>query len=84
MVMPVLPPSLAANTRSGYSIANAPKAQSAARKPVSPRAAQAAGSTPLVTVPGGATTSMQRNTPSLLGMLISNTHFAAVRLAAAV
>ena len=32
------------------------------------RAAQAAGSTPLPTVPGGQITSMARKTPSLLGM----------------
>ena len=38
------------------------------RKPVSPRAAHAAGSTELAMVPGGAVTSMARNTPSLLGM----------------
>jgi len=61
-----------------------PKAQSAARNPVNPRAAQAAGSTPLVMVPGGAITSMQRNTPSLLAMFTDSTDFAAVKDAAAV
>ena len=68
MVMPVLPPSEAAKTFSGSIIASAPKAQSTMRKPVSPRAAQAAGSTALVMVPGGAETVMARNTPSLLGI----------------
>src|SRR6476659_7833551 len=63
--MPVLPPSDAAYTRSGYSCANAPKQQSTPRKPVSPRAAHAAGSLPLVIVPGGAITLIGRNTPSL-------------------
>ena len=38
------------------------------RKPVRPRAAQAAGSTTLAMVPGGALTSIARNTPSLFGM----------------
>ena len=47
--------------------------QSTMRKPVRPRAAQAAGSTPLPTVPGGQITSMARNTPSLLGMLGGST-----------
>ena len=42
--------------------------QSVMRKPVRPRAAQAAGSTPLPTVPGGQITSIARNTPSLFGM----------------
>ena len=42
--------------------------QSTMRKPVRPRAAQAAGSTPLAMVPGGQITSIARNTPSLFGM----------------
>jgi len=66
--MPVLPPSPAAFTRSGSIMASAPNMQSVMRKPVRPRAAHAAGSTPLPTVPGGQTTSMARNTPSLFGM----------------
>ena len=37
----------------GQHLANAPNMQSTIRKPVRPRAAQAAGSTPLPTVPGG-------------------------------
>ena len=65
-------------------MASAPKAQSVARKPVRPRAAQAAGRTPLVMVPGGAVTSTQRNTPSLLGMLTERMDFIAVKQAAAV
>ena len=68
MDTPVLPPSEQANTLSGAHCASAPKAQSTMRKPVSPRAAQAAGSTALAMVPGGAVTSMARNTPSLFGM----------------
>ncbi len=84
MVSPVLPPSEAAITRSGYSCASAPNAQSTPRKPVSPRAAQAAGSLPLVMVPGGAITLIGRNTPSLFGMLIDSTDFTAVKLIAAV
>ena len=43
--------------------------QSTMRKPVRPRAAQAAGNTALAIVPGGAVTSIARNTPSLFGML---------------
>ena len=82
--MPVLPPSEAANTRSGYSIASAPKQQSAARNPVSPRAAHAAGGRPCVMVPSGAITVIGRNTPSLFGMFTDSTDFAAVKLAAAV
>ncbi len=54
------------------------------RKPVSPRAAQAAGSTPLAIVPAGAITSMARNTPSLLGMFSDSTDFTAVKVAALV
>src|ERR671935_1269087 len=68
METPVLPPSPAAFTLSGSIIASAPNMQSTMRNPVSPRAAQAAGSTPLPTVPGGQITSIARNTPSLLGM----------------
>ena len=68
MEMPVLPPSPAALTLSGSIIASAPNMQSTMRKPVSPRAAHAAGSTPLPTVPGGQITSIARNTPSLFGM----------------
>ena len=78
MVMPVLPPSEAANTFSGSIIASAPKAQSTMRNPVSPRAAHAAGSTALVMVPGGAATVMARNTPSLLGMPAGSTERIAV------
>ena len=84
MVMPVLPPSDAAKTRSGYSSARAPKAQSAARNPVSPRAAQAAGSSPCMMVPFGAITVMARNTPSLFGMFTDSTDLAAVKDDAAV
>ncbi len=84
MVMPVLPPSLAAKTLSGTSIASAPKQQSTMRNPVRPRAAQAAGSTALAIVPGGAITSIARNTPSLLGMLTESTDFTAVSVAACV
>ena len=73
MEMPLLPPSPAALTLSGSIMASAPYMQSTMRKPVSPRAAQAAGSTPLPTVPGGQITSMARNTPSLLGMLFGST-----------
>ena len=51
---------------------------------MSPRAAQAAGSLPLVIVPGGAITLIGRNTPSLFGMLIDSTDFTAVKLIAAV
>ena len=43
------------------------------RKPVRPRAAQAAGSTALAIVPGGAITSTARKKPSLLGMSACNT-----------
>src|ERR1700687_601324 len=68
MDTPVLPPSPAALTLSGNIMASAPNMQSTMRKPVRPRAAQAAGNTPLATVPGGQITSMARNTPSLLGM----------------
>ena len=60
MEMPVLPPSEAANTRSGSITANAPKQQSTMRKPVRPRAAVAAGSTQLAMVPGGAITWIAR------------------------
>src|ERR1700722_13175144 len=81
--MPVLPPSDAAYTRSGYSCASAPKQQSTPRNPVSPRAAHAAGSLPLVIVPAGAITLIGRNTPSLFGMLIDSTDFTAVKLIAA-
>ena len=56
----MLPPSEAAITRSGSIWASAPKQQSSMRKPVSPRAAQAAGGTELAMVPGGAITSMAR------------------------
>ena len=42
--------------------------QSVMRNPVRPRAAQAAGRTPLPTVPGGQITSIARNTPSLFGI----------------
>src|SRR5438270_891624 len=45
--MPVLPPSEAAIDRCGSIWASAPKQVSIMRKPVSPRAAEAAGSTPL-------------------------------------
>ncbi len=69
----MLPPSDAANTLSGSNWASAPKMQSVMRKPVRPRAAQAAGSTPFAIVPGGAITSMARNTPSLFGMLTDST-----------
>src|SRR5207253_1185487 len=51
--MPVLPPSPAAFTLSGSIMASAPNMVSTMRKPVSPRAAQAAGNTPLPMVPGG-------------------------------
>src|SRR5262245_10651258 len=68
MEMPVLPPSEAANTWSGTIMARAPKQQSTMRKPVRPRAAQAPGSTTFAIVPGGAITSIARNTPSLLGI----------------
>jgi hypothetical protein len=78
MVMPVLPPSDAAMTRSGSIMARAPKAQSSMRKPVSPRAAQAAGSTACAIVPDGAITSIARNTPSLVGMSGEITDFTAV------
>src|SRR5262249_61057690 len=71
--MPVLPPSPAAFTRLGSIIASAPNMQSTMRKPVNPRAAQAAGSTALPIVPGGQITSIARNTPSLLGMACGNT-----------
>ena len=84
MVMPVLPPSLAANTRSGYRRASAPKQQSVARKPVRPRAAQAAGGSAFMIVPAGAITRIGRNTPSLFCMLIDSTDLAAVNEAAAV
>ena len=47
--------------------------QSVMRKPVSPRAAQAAGRTPLPTVPGGQMTSIARKTPSLFGMSLGST-----------
>ena len=57
-------------TLSGSICASAPNMQSIMRKPVSPRAAQAAGSTPLAIVPGGAITSIARNKPSLFGMLV--------------
>ena len=60
MLTPVLPPSEAAITRSGSIWASAPKTVSTMRKPVSPRAAQAAGGTALAIVPGGAMTSMAR------------------------
>src|ERR1700756_1580012 len=66
--MPVLPPSDDANTLSGSICASAPKQQSTMRKPVRPRAAQAAGGTALAIVPGGAITSTQRKKPSLFGM----------------
>ncbi len=52
--IPVLPPSEPANTWSGSIWASAPNMQSTMRKPVRPRAAQAAGSTALAIVPGGA------------------------------
>ena len=78
MEIPVLPPSEAANTRSGSIMASAPKQQSTMRKPVRPRAAQAAGSTALAIVPGGAITSIARNTPSLFGMLAGRTERIAV------
>src|SRR5688572_1670609 len=84
MEIPVLPPSEAAKTRSGTIIARAPKQQSTMRKPVSPRAAQAAGSTALAMVPGGATTSIARNTPSLFGMLGGKTDRTAQYVAALV
>ena len=71
--MPVLPPSPAAFTRSGSIMASAPNMQSTMRKPVRPRAAQAAGRMPLPIVPGGQITSMARNTPSLLGMPAGST-----------
>ena len=60
MDTPVLPPSDAAIDRSGSIWASAPKHVSSMRKPVSPRAADAAGRTPLAMVPGGAITSMAR------------------------
>ena len=66
--MPVLPPSDAAKTRSGSIRASAPKQQSTIRKPVRPRAAQAAGGTALAIVPGGAMTSIARKNPSLFGI----------------
>jgi len=66
--IPVLPPSELANTWSGSIWASAPNMQSTMRNPVRPRAAQAAGNTALAIVPGGAVTSIARNTPSLLGM----------------
>ena len=47
-------------TRSGSIWASAPNTVSIIRKPVSPRAAQAAGGTELAIVPGGAITSMGR------------------------
>jgi hypothetical protein len=58
--MPVLPPSDAAIERCGSIRASAPKQVSIIRKPVRPRAADAAGSTPLAIVPGGAITSIAR------------------------
>ena len=67
--IPVLPPSEQANTLSGSICASAPNMQSTMRKPVRPRAAQAAGNTALAIVPGGAVTSIARNTPSLFGIL---------------
>ena len=78
MVMQVLPPSEAAHTRSGSIIASAPNAQSTMRNPVSPRAAQAAGSTPFAIVPAGAVTSMTRKTPSLFGIPCGSTDRIAV------
>src|SRR5271167_517404 len=84
IVIPVFPPSEAANTRSGYNFANAPKQQSTARNPVSPLAAHAAGNFPCMIVPAGAITLIGRNTPSLFGMLIDSTDFTAVKLIAAV
>ena len=47
--------------------ASAPKTTLAMRKPVRPRAATDAGSTGFTIVPGGATTSIGRKYPSLLG-----------------
>src|ERR1700724_912533 len=64
---PVLPPSELAKTLSGSICDSAPNMQSTMRKPVRPRAAQAAGSTPLAMVPGGAVTSMARKTPLVVG-----------------
>src|ERR1051325_2507602 len=54
--------------RSGSILASAPNMQSTMRKPVRPRAAQAAGKTPCATVPAGAVTLIARETPSLGGM----------------
>src|SRR6516225_6411431 len=67
--IPVLPPSEPANTLSGSIWASAPNMQSTMRNPVRPRAAQAAGNTAFAIVPGGAVTSIARNTPSLFGIL---------------
>src|SRR5260370_17709807 len=78
---PVLPPSELAKTLSGSICDSAPNMQSTMRKPVRPRAAQAAGSTPLAMVPGGAVTSMARTPPSLFGMLAGNTERIAQYLA---
>ena len=58
--MPVLPPSEAAIDRCGSILASAPKHVSIIRNPVNPRAADAAGNTPLAIVPGGAITSSAR------------------------
>src|SRR5438270_49323 len=58
--------------------------QSVMRNPVRPRAAQAAGRTPLPIVPGGQITSIARNTPSLFGMPGASTDRAPVYEAALV
>src|SRR5690349_16542354 len=65
---PTLPPSEAAKTLSGSIRASAPNMASTMRNPVSPRAAQEAGSTQFAMVPDGAVTSIARKTPSLLGI----------------
>src|SRR6266849_11164828 len=84
MEIPVLPPSDAAHTRSGSISASAPKQQSTMRKPVSPRAAVAAGSTQLAMVPGGAITLTARWKPSLFGIPGGSTDLMHVYVAALV
>src|SRR5436309_2278961 len=70
---PTLPPSEAANTRSGSISASAPNIVSTMRNPVRPRAAQLAGRTAFAIVPAGAVTSIARKTPSLLGIAADST-----------
>ena len=60
MLTPVFPPSHAAGTRSGRTCASAPSMVSVSRKPVSPRAAKAAGRTGFRMLPLGARTRIGR------------------------